>query len=138
MLKELLKHIHTEPASSFGQHAVVGDKFIEVISQEPTIGQVNLYFTHDTAFGCYAIEITNQHGLEDNYWIDRGLAGVGVVGPGKRVNEREVYDGGYLTEKVILGDKLIERELVIEFWSENPSPHHMACISSLLNHYPSP
>jgi hypothetical protein len=125
MLKELLKHIHAESASGFGQHAVVGDEFIKVVAQEPTIGQVNLYFTHEPAFGCYAIEIANEHGLEDNYRIDGGLTGVAVVGLGKRINEREVYGGGYLTKKVILWDKLIERELVIEFWSEHSLPHHI-------------
>jgi len=104
MLKELLKHIHAESASGFGQYAVVGYEFIEIVAQEPTIGQVNLYFTHEPAFGCYAIEITNEHGLEDNYRIDGGLAGVAVVGLSNRINEREVYGGGYLTKKVILGN----------------------------------
>ena len=134
MLKEPLKHIHAQSASSFGQHAVIGDEFIKVVAQEPTIGQVNLYFTHEPAFGCYAIEIANEHGLEDNYRIDGGLTGVAIVGLGKRINKREVYGSGYLTKKVILRDKLIERELVIEFWSEHSLPHHMACISSLLKH----
>jgi len=76
MLKETLKHIHAESASGFGQHAVVGDEFIKVVAQEPTIGEVNVYFTHEPAFGCYAIEIANEHGLEDNYRIDGGLTGV--------------------------------------------------------------
>jgi hypothetical protein len=43
-----------------------------------------------------------------------------------RINEREVYSGGYLTKKVIFGDKLIERELVIEFRGEYSLSHHMA------------
>jgi hypothetical protein len=88
---------------------MVGDGFIKVVAQEPTIGQVNLYFAHEPALGCYAIEITHEHGLEDNYRIDGGLTSVAVVGSGKRINEREVYGGGYLTKKVILWDKLIER-----------------------------
>ena len=52
-----------------------------------------------------------------------------VVGLGKRIDEREIYGGGYLTKKVILGDKLIERKLVIEFWSEYSLPHHIWLVS---------
>jgi hypothetical protein len=51
-----------------------------------------------------------------------------VVGLGKRIDEREIYSGGYLTKKVILRDKLIERELVIEFGSEHLLPHHGLCL----------
>ena len=124
-LKELLEHTHAEPAPGFGQHAVVGDDFIKVVAQEPTIGHVNLYFAHESAFGCYAVEIANEHGLEDDHRINGGLTSVAVVGLGKRIDEREIYGGGYLTKKMILGDKLIERELVIEFGSEHSLPHHM-------------
>jgi hypothetical protein len=122
MLKELLKHIHAKPTPCLSEYAVVGKGFIKVVAQEPTIGQVNLYFAHEPAFGCYAIEIANEHSLENNYRIDGGLTGVTVVEPGKRIDEREVYGVGYLTKKVILGDKLIERQLVIEFWSEHSLP----------------
>jgi len=132
VLKELLKHIHAQSASSFGQYAVVGDEFIKVVAQEPTIGQVNLYFTHEPAFGRYAIEIADEHGLEDDYRINGGLPGVTVVRFSKRINEREVNGGGYLTKKVIFRDKLIKGELVIEFRGEHSLPHHMAGISSLL------
>ena len=124
-LKEFLKHTHAEPAPSFGQHAVVGDEFIKVVAQEPTISQVNLYFTHEPAFGCYAIEIADEHDLKDNHRIDRGLTGVTVVGLGKGINEREIYGGGYLAKKMILGDKLVKRKLVIKLGSENSLPHHM-------------
>ena len=82
-LKEFLEHTHAEPAPGFGQHAVVGDDLIKIVAQEPTIGQVNLYFTHEPAFGCYAIEIANEHGLEDDYRINGGLTGMAVVGLGK-------------------------------------------------------
>src|SRR4030042_6183510 len=110
-LKELLEHAHAEPAPGFGQHAVVGDNFCKVVAQEPTIGQVNLYFTHEPAFGCYAIDIANEHGLEDDYRINGGLTGMAVVGLGKRIDEREIYSGSYLTKKVILREKSIERAL---------------------------
>ena len=79
VLKELLENIHAESAPGFGQYAVVGYEFIEVIAQEPAIGQVNLYFIHEPPFGCDAIEIPNEHCLEDDHRIDGGLAGVTVV-----------------------------------------------------------
>ena len=111
---------------------MVGYKFIEVIAQEPAIGQVNLYFTYEPPFGCYPIEIPNEHSLEDDYRINRGLPSVAVVRLSKRINEREVYGGGYLTKKVVFWDKLVEGELVIEFRGEHSLSHHLAGVSSLL------
>ena len=87
MLKELLKHVRAESASGFGEHAMVWDEFIKVVAQEPTIGQVDLYFAHEPTFGCYAIEITDEHALEDDYRVNGGLTSVAVVGPGERIDE---------------------------------------------------
>ena len=52
-----------------------------------------------------------------------------VVGPGKRIKQRKVNGGGYLAKKVIPGDKLVEGQLVIEFWSEYSLPHHIWLVS---------
>jgi hypothetical protein len=52
-----------------------------------------------------------------------------VMGFGERINEREVYGVGNLTKLVILRDKLVKRELIVEFRSEYSLPHHMAGFS---------
>ena len=47
-----------------------------------------------------------------------------LIGSCQRIDEGEVDDFSDAAEKMILGDKIIQAELIVELWSEPALTHH--------------
>jgi hypothetical protein len=50
MFEEMFKYIHAKTSPGFGKNTVVRDDFIQVVTEKPSVGHVNLNLSHQPPF----------------------------------------------------------------------------------------
>jgi hypothetical protein len=132
--EELLKHATAQTSTCFGEDAVVRRRYIEVVTEEPAIAQVQADLVGQAPLGGDAVEVADEQHLEDDDRVDRGLAGVAVVGTAKRAHEGEVDAFGDTSQQMVAGYKPIKRELIVKLGLELTLSHHGLASSQLGGH----
>ena len=104
----MLKHLHAKTSPGFGKNTVVRDGFIQVITEKPSAGHIDLDPLHQTTFSGYTVKVADEESLEEDNRIHGWLAGVAVVGSGEGINEGEIDGFRDLLKKMILRDETVE------------------------------
>jgi len=60
-----------------------------------------------------SVKVADEEGLKEDNRVHGWLAGIAVVGSGKGINEGEIDGFRDLTQKMILRNKAVERELIV-------------------------
>ena len=112
--EEALEDLNAPAGSGFGEHAVVGNRGIDVVVQEPEPVQAERKGFQQFAFGANVIEHEEEHQLEDH---GRGNGGVAILSVGIFdfvVDELEIHGLFDTAKDMIFRDSLFETEAMIE------------------------
>jgi len=123
-LEEELIDPSPETPASLGQHAVVGQGFVELVAQEPPPGQVQRSLLAKSTLAPNVEEVAKQPELEQDHWVDRRLSGVAVVLLGQTAYESEVDHSRESTHDVVGRNRGLQREAQVELRLDRFGPHH--------------
>jgi hypothetical protein len=124
VLEETFKHLHAKTSPGFGEHTMVRNSFIQVVTEKPSVGHIHLDLSHQTAFRSDAVQIADKKGFEEDNRVHGWLAGVAVVRPGKGIDEGEIDGLRDFSEEMIFRDETVKRKFVVELRSKPVFPHH--------------
>ena len=110
---------------------MVGDRLVEVVADEPEVGQVEANLLDESAFGGDAVEVAKKRHLEDDDGVDGRLASVAVEADSHPSDEREVDGREHAPQEVTLGHALLETELVEQLGDRVLATHHLDTASGL-------
>jgi len=132
LTKELLEHFPAEASSRFRENAMVGRRHIEVVTEKQAIPQMHAHLLGQAPFRSDAVEIANEHDLENDDRVDGWLTRVAVVGTTEGSDKGEVDGGSDATQQVIWGYEPVEGEVVVvELGVGILLTHHELASSSL-------
>jgi hypothetical protein len=90
MFEEMFKHLHAKTSPGFGKNTMIRNGFIQVKTEEPSVGHIDPDLSHQPSFRGYTIKVADEKGLKEDNRVHGWLAGVAVIGSGKGVNEVEI------------------------------------------------
>jgi len=108
VLEEVFKYPHAEASPGFGKDAMIRYVFIQVITEKPSVGHINLNLPHQPSFRGNTIKVADEECLEEDNRVYGWLAGAAVIGSGQCINEGEIDGFMYLAKKMILRDKVVK------------------------------
>ena len=70
LFKELLEHTQSIARANFAETAVIGHGFIQIVTQVPTMGKVNVDHLHELSLGAKAFKEHDQLQFKEDDWIN--------------------------------------------------------------------
>src|SRR5450759_2800213 len=133
LAEELAVEVRTETRPGLGEDTVIRGLLVYVVPQKPEPGKVQGQLACEPSLARYPVEVAYERHLEDNHRVHRRLPGVGVVGTGDLVDEREVDRLRDSSEDMVLRDLVFQREVVVQLFASFLFPHHFLFLPEVIN-----
>ena len=127
-LEEQLEHFQSKTFTNFAQAAVIGDWLIHVITDEPTMCQVEIDRLHQLSFRADPFEKSDELELEENHWINGCTSDVGVELGCQFTDKTEINASFHLAIEIVLRHQIFQADCsewleLPDFVTKHAAPH---------------